>query len=124
MTRRRNDPDFVNDLWGAFTTHCGHCHVDGALGGYHVTRDSFAAQMLVDGNDNIVTKFIESSDPNVAMPRGNEGAGQDTGIDFTKRPMVMPSRRWQIRFCSGLALVCPATFFTFRTQPTANRACI
>jgi mono/diheme cytochrome c family protein len=79
-------PISVNDLWGAFTTHCGHCHVDGALGGYHVTRDSFAAQMLVDGDENVVTKFIQSSDPNVAMPRGDEGAGPDTGIDFTTRP--------------------------------------
>lgn len=79
-------PIVVNDLWTSFTTHCGHCHVDGASGNYKVTRNSFGTLVTQD----VVDTYIKATNPVLAMPRGDEGAGADLGIDFSKRPAGDP----------------------------------
>ena len=78
----------VDDLWGSFNNHCGHCHVAAANGGYQVDRHTFAALVTKD----TVKNYIEATDPNIAMPRGSEGADDDHGIDFSKRPDTDPIR--------------------------------
>ncbi len=79
-------PIVVNNLWASFNAHCGHCHVDGNNGGYQVTRSRFGALVTQD----VVDTYIKSANPLLAMPRGDEGAGADLGIDFSKRPAGDP----------------------------------
>ncbi len=76
----------VDDLWSSFGNHCGHCHVDAANGGYQVNRQTFATLVT----QTVVDTYIKATDPNLAMPRGPEGADDNHGIDFTKRSASDP----------------------------------
>ena len=100
-------PIYVNDLWTQFDTHCGHCHVDGALGGFQVTRNSFGTLVT----QAVVDTYIKSTDPNLAMPRGDEGAGPDLGIAFNARPAGDPIRALATSLVQWIAAGSPSDVF-------------
>jgi mono/diheme cytochrome c family protein len=53
----------TRDLFELFKSTCGACHVEGALGGFHVTVDTFSTTV-----DATALMHIQSDDPNLFMP--------------------------------------------------------
>jgi len=68
-------PVFVSDLFGAFNSICGGCHVDGYSGGLHVGALDFPDEI-----DQSVVDRITSSDPSKTMPPIDSG-----GVLYSKR---------------------------------------
>jgi mono/diheme cytochrome c family protein len=71
---------FTRDLFGLFKSHCGACHVEASLGGFHVTSQTFA--MVV--GDNVLAR-IRSDDSGFFMPPPAAG-----GMPFSSRPPTDP----------------------------------
>ncbi len=59
---------FVGDIYNLFTSTCGGCHVEGSLGGFHVSADDFAAKV-----DQRVRDRILATDPARTMPPASAG---------------------------------------------------
>jgi mono/diheme cytochrome c family protein len=70
----------TSDLFMLFKSTCGACHVEGSLGGFHVTPDTFA---MVVGTEALM--HIKSDDPTYFMPPLSGG-----GKPFSSRPPTDP----------------------------------
>ncbi len=71
---------FTRDLFGLFRSHCGACHVEASLGGFHVTSQTFA--MVVGEN---VLMRIKSDTSTFFMPPPAAG-----GMPFSTRAPTDP----------------------------------
>lgn len=61
---------FVEDLYGQFKSHCGGCHVDGSLGGFHISgtvefRDKFDSKALAAIRSN--TQACDKDDDGIKL---------------------------------------------------------
>lgn len=54
---------FTRDLFGLFRSHCGACHVESSLGGFHVTAQTFPTMI----GDSVLAR-IKSDDAAAFMP--------------------------------------------------------
>jgi hypothetical protein len=59
---------FTRDLFGLFRSHCGACHVESSLGGFHVTSQTFATAV----GDAVLAR-VTSDDPATVMPPPTAG---------------------------------------------------
>ena len=70
----------TRDLFELFRSSCGACHVEGSLGGLHVTQETFATAI----GQNAILR-IKSDDPTVYMPPQSAG-----GKPFSMRAATDP----------------------------------
>jgi hypothetical protein len=66
----------TSDLWQRFVASCGGCHVEAALGGWQVSRNTFSTLVT----EAVVQQSIKTDDPSLFMPPSATG-----GVPFSQR---------------------------------------
>jgi len=102
---------FTEDLFNAFKSNCGGCHVESSLGNFHVSSQNFTTTV-----DKTVLDIIQSNDPAKYMPPA--GAG---GMPFSNRSPTDPIVQLVGLLQQWIAQGRPDELFTIDTgaaQPT------